>query len=71
MSLSDKRQEKLKRNRNPYNKFYYIYPEEDVKEFIRKLKEMIAFEVQPLPSPKSISDRLNSQIDKLAGKELI
>ena len=43
----------------------------NVKEFIRELKKMIAFEVQPLLIPHSISARLNSQINKLAGGKLI
>ena len=62
--------------------FNVTYLEEDVKQFIRELKEiirefikelkeMIKFEVEPLPNSKSISNRLNSQIDKLAGEGLI
>ena len=35
-SLSDKRILKLKRNRNPKDKFHYFYPEKDVKEFVKK-----------------------------------
>jgi hypothetical protein len=37
---------------------------------IKLLKEIIKFEVLPLPNPRGISDRLNSQIDIIFGKEL-
>ncbi len=63
MSLNDKRQEV-----EPDD---YVYPEDDVKEFIKKLKGMIDFELKPVTLGKSMANRLNSQVDILAGEGLI
>ena len=45
-------------------------PSETVKSFIKQLKGMIEFELKPVRLGKAISDRLNSQINKLAGDKL-
>ena len=46
-----------------------FYSEEDVKEFIRLLKEKILYRHQGFHS--SVSDVCNEEIDKLAGEKLI
>ena len=60
MSLSDK-----KIQREVYNKYYR---EEDVKEFIKKLKE---FKVKCMICNQPLDAIPISEIDKLAGEELI
>lgn len=48
-----------------------LLPFDEVKQFIKELKHMIEFECTPLPNGKSISNRLNSQIDIIVGEGLI
>ena len=57
-NLSDKRE--------PYLEHYYppLYNEEDVQEFIRRLKEVI-------PTGRIWAHNVISTIDKLAGEKLI
>ena len=52
---------------NVKNKLAFYYHEEDVREFIRRLKEYV-YETWPLPYDKA--DRLKKLIDTLAGDEL-
>lgn len=65
-NLSEKRQDD---GTSHYKQTNYIYREEDVKEFIRRLKEELTDVKQAIWAAEL--DRIFAVIDKLAGEKLI
>ena len=65
-TLSEKRQDR--KQVKPVHNTRFTYPEEDVKEFIKKLKERTMGTSKLNPIDKA---RVCCEIDKLAGDDLI
>ena len=68
-NLSEKRQDRKKVK--PIYNTRFTYPAEDVKEFIKLLKEELSNPRMFDDAPLSVAQNVAEHIDKLAGKELI
>ena len=70
MSLSDKRTPVLANKNEKPEIVSYIYPEEDVKEFIKKLKKELLKKNRKLHNLTGYGINYEELIGKLAGEEL-